>query len=95
MTVSNKAIDKTVLMSKENPSGITLESLLAQLQDEITVKNSKLIDDKTDLSLYVQENNKVILWHLHQAQLLQENSYRKLSEKGVDEGPTGKSRIGN
>lgn len=91
MTASNKPI----LMSKENPSGITLESLLALLQSEIEVKNSKLIDDKTDLSIYVQENNRLILWHLHHAQLIQEDSYRELSKKGPDEGPAGKSRLGN
>ena len=81
-------------MSKENPRGHTLESLLAQLQVEIKAKNSKLLEDDSKLSNYVQTNNLEILWHLHQAQKAQEDSYSKLAEKGPDKGPTGKARIG-
>lgn len=83
-----------ILMSAENPTGHKLEELLVQLQNEVNDKNNKIINDQSELSLAVQDNNSQVMELLNQARNLQVNSFELMAKKAPDNGPTGQSRIG-
>ena len=85
---------KTILMSKENPTGYKLEELLTQLINEIKDKNAKIINDNSDLSKLVQNNNLKIVFSLNDALNAQRHSFLQMSKKAPDDGPNGKPRIG-
>lgn len=83
-----------LLMSRENPTGHKLEELMVKLQNEVNAKNKKIINDSSDLSLAVQENNLEIIKRLNEIRNLQLSSFELMAKKAPDNGPSGKARIG-
>lgn len=84
---------KPILMSAENPSGMKLEDLLSQVQQELLAKTNKIADSTVPTAIEVKGRNYKILAHLQSAEVLQRESYTKLAELGPDTGPTGTPRI--
>lgn len=83
-----------ILMSQGNPNGHKLEDLLAQVADEITAKCNRIQGDGSAIAQDVLRNNRDIIVRLHECRRLQEHSLARLSEKGPDQGPLGKPRVG-
>lgn len=83
-----------LLMSRDNPNGRTLESVLTQLMNELRWKNAKIISDTQPCSVLIHANNNRIIEHLGASLALQESSMHALDAIKPNEGPTGKPRIG-
>lgn len=83
-----------ILMSAANPNGHKLEDLLAQVADELTAKCNRIQDDGSAVAQDVLRNNRDIIVRLHECRRLQEHSVARLNDKGPDQGPLGKPRVG-
>lgn len=84
-----------LLMSKTNPDGWKLEELLSVIKGELQEKNELIADDKCEVSLIVQENNKKIIALLDHSVMIQNETMRQLDTLGINQGALGKPRIGN
>lgn len=83
-----------ILMSRENPTGHKLETLLHEVQEELQIKTQRIVDDPCPASKVIVENNLAIIELLKAAESLQLSSMKALSAIAEDQGPTGKPRIG-
>jgi hypothetical protein len=81
-------------MGRDNPDGMKLEELLAQLRLEVARKINHIINDPSPHAQLVVRNNQAIIEHLGAAEALQRSSFVVLDAKGKDQGPTGTPRIG-
>lgn len=84
----------TVLMSADNPTGWKLEELLAQIAQDLRVKNDRLEGDASPTSKAVLINNLGIIDCLTLAEVRQRDTLRRLNLLGPDQGPGGVPRIG-
>lgn len=83
-----------VLMSVDNPTGRKLEELLAEIAEDLRVKNDALEADPSPISRAVRINNLGILDCLALAGVRQLDTLRRLNLLGPDQGPGGTPRIG-
>lgn len=83
-----------VLMSADHPEGWKLEELLAQIAQDLRVKNDHLEGDSKPTSRAVVLNNLGIIDCLALAEVRQRDTLRRLNVLGADPGPTGTPRIG-
>uniref|UniRef100_A0AB39C9R7 Uncharacterized protein n=1 Tax=Aliivibrio phage vB_Alvi_H905 TaxID=3234039 RepID=A0AB39C9R7_9VIRU len=86
---------KPVLMSRENPSGWKLESLTEKLREEINRKSLNIAGDPSFAAQSVTNNNFQIIGLLMQIEALQRQSFAVMSQIGPDQGPLGRSRLGD
>lgn len=87
-------MNKPILMSKDNPNGYKLEDLLRQLRDELEQKTNRIANDPSPEAERVRRNNGKISLLLREAEHTQRESMGTLDAIGIDQGPTGKPRIG-
>ena len=83
-----------VLMSASNPTGRKLEELLAEIAEDLRVKNDALEADPSPTSRAVRLNNLGIIDCLALAGVRQLDTLRRLDLIGPDRGPGGTPRIG-
>lgn len=76
-----------VLMSRNNPGGWKLEELLAQMIEELRLKNVQLRASPNPVAAKVQENNVGIANLLMNAICLQQDSLAILDTLGPNKGP--------
>ena len=86
---------KSVLMSRENPSGWKLESLTEKLREEINRKSLNIAGDPSFAAQSVTNNNFQIIGLLMQIEALQRQSFAVMSQIGPDQGPLGRARLGD
>lgn len=84
----------SILMSRENPSGLTLESVLTQLIEEIEQKTKRIASDTSDTADKLRAGNDSIIDHLKSARRIQLASMKLLDSVGPNQGPTGVPRLG-
>ncbi len=90
----NESQGKSVLMSRENPTGWKLESLAEKLRTETNSKSLNIASDPSFEAQLVTNNNFQIVGLLMQIEALQRESMVIMSQLGPDNGPTGKARLG-
>ena len=83
-----------VLMSAGNPTGRKLEELLAEIAEDLRIKNDALEADPSPTARAVRINNLGILDCLALAGVRQLDTLRRLDLIGLDRGPGGTPRIG-
>lgn len=83
-----------ILMSRENPTGYKLEDLLRKLRDEIEQKSNRIKGDPNPQALLIRNKNAKISLLLREAEHLQREVMGTLDVIGIDQGPTGRPRIG-
>ena len=83
-----------VLMSADNPGGWKLEELLAQIVQDLRVKNDRLEGDTSPTSQAIVRNNIGVIDCLALAEVRQRDTLRRLDSLGPDPGPTGTPRVG-
>ncbi|MGU3664467.1 hypothetical protein ACLBX9_09815 [Methylobacterium sp. A49B] len=83
-----------VLMSVGNPTGWKLEALLAQIVEDLRVKNDALEGDASPTSTAIRINNLGVIDCLALAGVRQLDTLRRLDLLGPDQGPAGTPRIG-
>lgn len=83
-----------VLMSADNPTGWKLEELLAQIIQDLRVKNDRLEGDASPTSRAIRINNLGVIDCLALAGVRQSDTLRRLDLLGPDLGPGGTPRIG-
>ena len=83
-----------VLMSAGNPAGRKLQELLAEITEDLHVKNDALEADPSPTSKAVRINNLGIIDCLALARVRQLDTLRRLNLIGPDRGPGGPPRIG-
>lgn len=86
---------KSILMSRENPTGWKLESLTEKLREEINRKSLNIASDPSFEAQIVTNNNFQIIGLLMQIEALQRESMVIMSQIGPDQGPAGRARLGN
>ena len=83
-----------VLMSAGNPNGWKLETLLAQIVEDLRVKNDALEGDASPTSSAIRHNNLGVIDCLALAGVRQLDTLRRLDLLGPDQGPSGTPRVG-
>jgi hypothetical protein len=83
-----------VLMSAGNPTGRKLEELLAEIVQDLRVKNDALELNPSATSAAIRVNNLGIIDCLALAGVRQSDTLRRLDLLGPDQGPAGTPRIG-
>lgn len=84
-----------VLMSRENPNGWKLESLIEKLREEILNKSMKIASEPSFEAQSVINNNFQIVGLLMQIEGLQRSSMLSMEKLGPDQGPLGLARVGH
>ncbi|ELA7323126.1 hypothetical protein Q9X98_004770 [Vibrio parahaemolyticus] len=84
-----------VLMSRENPNGWKLESLIEKLREEILNKSMKIASDPSFEAQSVINNNFQIVGLLMQIEGLQRSSMLAMEKLGPDQGPLCLARVGH
>lgn len=83
-----------ILMSRENPNGWNLESLIEKLREEILNKSMKIASENSFGAQTVINNNFQIVGLLMQIEGLQRSSMLCMEKFGPDQGTTGRVRLG-
>ncbi|WP_267422687.1 hypothetical protein [Methylobacterium sp. GC_Met_2] len=83
-----------VVMSAGNPTGRKLEELLADIVQDLRIKNDALAGDTSPTSRAILLNNLGIIDCLALAGARQSDTLRRLDLLGPDQGPGGTPRIG-
>jgi len=83
-----------VLKSAGNPTGRKLEELLADIIQDLRIKNDALEGDASPTSSAIWINNLGIIDCLALAGVRQSDTLRRLDLLGPDQGPGGTPRIG-
>tara|TARA_Y100001963_G_C6770659_1_gene444699 strand:+ start:415 stop:672 length:258 start_codon:yes stop_codon:yes gene_type:complete len=83
-----------ILIAQDNPDGAKLEELLADVVEDLKLKNERIVHDTCPVSIRIQANNSDIIKMLETCITLQNQSLAALDAIGLDNGPTGKPRIG-
>jgi|GEM_PF-1178465 len=83
-----------VLMSAGNPTGRKLEELLADIIQDLRIKNDALELNTSATSAAIRLNNLGIIDCLALAGARQADTLRRLDLLGPDQGPGGTPRIG-
>lgn len=84
----------TLLMSRDNPEGMKLEELLAQVRSELVTKTALLEGDDCPVSKDIQDSNRAIINLLLEAEAIQRNTMERLRIVGEDNGPYAEPRVG-
>lgn len=84
---------KKILLSKDNPEGVTLETLLRLIRKEILERCSRINRDSRKEADFVMHNNIRILDHLSDAIELSEENARYL-DKHLGPPKSGEPRLG-
>lgn len=71
-------METPILMSRENPTGATLESVLGQLIAELKVKTDRILNDECEASKVIVKHNLQIIGNLQESLDLQKASMKML-----------------
>jgi hypothetical protein len=78
---------RKILMGRDNPDGMKLEDLLAQLRDEVQEKSNLIRNSEHPQRDMILRHNAIICTKLQEAELFQRETYRQLDAVAPNEGP--------